>query len=298
MQTLTIDFLIDNGASVADFNWFKQEFPNGASVTEILNHDRVPLDLMHWMHDTVGYTADEMALYHERTGISCEKPLTIYKSDNVTDSEFVWYSSSITNSHHIHSSNDVTDGYIVYGSEYVERAEQVFDSSFVYNSTQVLLGSNVNGSHNIVNAGYVINSRSVMNADNVLDSAFVTSFERGRTSNIYGSYFITDCTNMTNCLFCADKTGGEYLVFNKQVTAADYILISNQLLRILKDFRPVLTEDGYWPGAAIPMEEARPQSQLAKMYDHLPEAFWKWVRTIPGYDPSILYEITFSKILL
>lgn len=298
MQILTIDFLLDNDASVADFNWFKQEFPNGASVTEILSHDRVPLDLMHWMHDIVGYTADEMALYHKRTGIECEKPLTIYKSDNITDSEFVWYSSSVTDSRYVHTSNDIINGEIIYGSEYVENAKQVFDSSFVYYSTQVLLGSNVNDSNNVVNSGYVINSHSVMNADNVRDSAFVTSFERGRTSNIHGSYFITDCTNMTNCLFCADKTEGEYLVFNKQVAAADYILITNQLLRILKNFRPALTEDGYWPGVAIPVEEARPQRSLAKMYDHLPEAFWKWVRTIPGYDPIILYKITFSRVLL
>lgn len=298
ITTITLDFLLDNQASVADFNWFKQEFPNGATITEILNHDRVPLDFMHWIGEIIGFTENEMTLYHQRTGIECEKPLTVYKSDNIRNSEYVWFSTSIDDSRYVFSSNDVSDGEVIYGSEYIEHAKQIFDSDFVYYSTQVLLGSNVNESNNIVNSGYVVNSHSVMNADNVHDSAFVTSFERGHTNNIHGSYFIFDCQNMTNCLFCSGVSDGEYLVFNQPVSTADYILLTNQLLHMLKDFRPALTENGEWPGATIPVEEARAQPHLERMYEHLPEAFWKWIKTVPGYDPSILYNITRSKKLL
>ena len=39
-------------------------------------------------------------------------------------------------------------------------------------------------------------------------------------------------------------------------------------------------------------------NNFSKFFEDLPNDFWQWVKTLPNYDPEILYSMTFNPTLL
>jgi hypothetical protein len=204
----------------------------------------------------------------------------------VEDSEFVFSSKNVTNSEDISLSEDVSD------------SQRIFGSEFVYSSKRIAHSKNVTDSCNIVNSDYVVNSHSIMNASAVTNSAFVDAWLVGGSRQLKDCRFIMDCTNLKHSLFCHKISDGEYMVFNKQVDAADYELIVKQLDKILANYEAELVVEGEWPHHTIPLDAPKIQRNIIKQYGNLPSTFWRWVKTLPGYDPSVLYAITYNKELI
>jgi hypothetical protein len=59
-----------------------------------------------------------------------------------------------------------------------------------------------------------------------------------------------------------------------------------------------LVKDNEWPECTIPLDMPTIQRNVLKQYEALPESFWRWVKTLPGYDPGILYHLTYNRDLL
>jgi hypothetical protein len=137
-----------------------------------------------------------------------------------------------------------------------------------------------------------------MNASAVTNSAFVDAWFAGGTRQIKDCRFIMECTNLKHSLFCHKISDGEYMIFNKQVDAADYELIVKQLDKILTNHEAELVVEGEWPHHTIPLDAPKIQRNIIKQYGNLPSTFWRWVKTLPGYDPSVLYAITYNKELI
>ena len=174
----------------------------------------------------------------------------------------------------------------------------IFSSEFIESSKCVVQSKNITNSHNIVCSDYVVNSHSIMNAAAVTNSAYVGSFIPGGCRQIKDCRFIAESKNLKHCLFCYGIENGEFLVFNKQVDSTDYELIVHQLDKILRNWDMELIQNNEWPEYTIPLDAPIVQRNIIKQYAALPDTFWRWVKTLPGYDVSILYAITYNKELI
>ena len=295
---LTLDILKDYGACGRGVDWFVRYFPEGAELIDVINHKYVTPYFLHWGYNNLTTSAEEKEAYWKKLNIDCDNIYTIYSCDNIKNSEWISRSSRIEDSWYVFSSQDVASSEDVLCSSDVSDSKRVYGSEFVYSSNRVLNSKNVNNSHNIVGSDYVINSHSVMNSAAVTNSAFVDGWLPGGSKQIKDCRFVMECSNLKHSLFCHKINDGEYMIFNRQVDVADYELIVKQLDRMLKEYESILVKDNYWPSHVIPLDMPNVQRNIIKQYAELPSSFWRWVKTLPGYDPSILYAITYNKDLI
>lgn len=295
---LTLEILDKYNACDKGKEWFAHFFPNGGELKEVLSHRFITPEILHWGYTHLTTTAEEKEIYWKKLNIECDNVSTIYHSDNIKHSEWVSHSSNITDSTHIYSSNNVATSHNILSSKDVSNSHQIFGSEFVYSSKQIIHSKNITSSHNIVSADYVVNSHSIMNSAAVTNSAFVDGWLPGRTKQIKDCRFIMECVNLKHSLFCYKISDGEYMIFNNQMEKEDYELIVKQLDVMLKDYKAELVKHNHWPANTIPLHSPAIQVNKMKQYSKLPSSFWRWVKTLPGYDPSVLYAITYNKELI
>ena len=294
---LTKELLEKYDACKPGQKWFSRYFPEGGELMDVIQHKYVSPEILHWGFTHLTTTAEEQKTYREKLNINCENYQSIYESDNVSDSEYVSRSSRITKSNYIFSSKDVEESEDISLSENVQDSTQIFGSEFVYSSNRILHSKNITDSHNIVNSDYVVNSHSIVNSATVTNSMFVGGLALGNTKQIKDSRFIADCSNLKHCLFCHGINDAEYMIFNKQVDAADYEIIVRQLDKLLCNYEAMLIK-GEWSSHTIPLDAPTIQRNIAKQYENLPESFWRWIKTVPGFDSTIMYSLTYNKKIL
>lgn len=286
------------GADDEETKYFSSFFPNGAELVDVLSNSSLEIYFLHWLISHFTTTNEEKAQYLKTVKIECDSPRTVFESDNVTDSSWVSRSSNIKKSEYIFSSQNITSSSNILLSEDVINSSQIFGSEFIYSSKQILHSKNITNSNNIVCSDYVVNSHSVMNSAAITNSAYVDSWSPGGTKQIKNCRFIMDCQNLKNSLFCHKICDKEYMMFNQKIDEADYLNIIEQLDSILERYRTELVIEGEWPFGKIPLDTPRVQRNIIKQYSLLPSTFWRWVKTLPGYDPSVLYAITYKKDLI
>lgn len=279
-------------------DWLIYHFPQGGEVSEILTHSDISYDILHWLNLHFSLNEEEQKIYFDKLNINCDIPNTIYESDNIKNSNWVSRSSYIENSEYIFSSQNITSSDNVLLSEDVVNSSQIFGSEFIYSSKQILYSKNITKSNNIVGSDYVVNSHSVMNSAAVTDSAYVNAWSSGGSKQIKDCRFIMECTNLKKSLFCFRVHNDSYMMFNQKIEEADYINIVEQLDNILGRYKTELVIEGEWPFGTIPLNTPKIQRNVIKQYNLLPSVFWRWVKTLPGYDPSVLYAITYNKELI
>ena len=180
----------------------------------------------------------------------------------------------------------------------MQDSNRVYGSEFIYSSSRILHSKNVTNSNNVVNSDYVVNSHSIMNSAAVTNSAFVNGWTLGGTKQIKDCRFIMACSNLKHSLFCHKISDGEYMIFNKQVDPMDYEIIVKQLDKLLSSYQTELVVGNHWSSHEIVLDYPEIQRNVIKQYANLPTSFYRWVRTLPGYDAGVLYAITFNKDLL
>lgn len=294
---LTLELLEKYNACENGKKWFARYFPNGGELIDVMNHKYVTPEVLHWGYNHLTSTDAEKEIYWQKLQINCPERLTIYESDKITNSTYISRCSRVQDSAYVFSSKEVIDSHDIASSTNVEHSSQIFSSEFVYDSHKVYQSKNVTESINIVNSDYVVRSSSVMNAAVVTKSHFIHSLTTGRTKQIKDSMFISDCVNMKNCLFCINMENGEYLLFNQPIEPEQLEMIKKQLCSILSGWQAELVR-GEWPAETVPLDSPQIQRNVLHQYAKLPEAFWRWAKTLPNYDSSILYALTFQSHLL
>ena len=217
-----------------------------------------------------------------------------YESTNVTKSQWVSQSNNIDNSIYIFQSDDVMHSANILNSKNIETSRRVYGSEFVYGSYQVCNSKNVTDSRNIIASNYIVNSHSIINSSSVGSSAFVSSLTPDKNKRIKNSQFIFDCQNINNCLFCQGLTDAENMIFNQAADPSDFAIITKQMASVLKDWEMELAVDNNWPEKTIPITPPIIQRNIIKQYANLPDTFWRWVKTLPYYDPQVIYSITYN----
>ena len=226
-----------------------------------------------------------------------DKYNTTYLCENVKNSQFITHSKDVVNSMYVFHCEGVENSTSISSSQSVQNSSQIFHTDFCYNSSRILNSQNITGCNNVVNCNYAVNSTSVFNASTVINSSFVSNILPLGSKNIRNSHFISDCSNLKNCLFCHGIADGEYLIFNQPISQEEYEMFVIQLQQILKRTELQLTKNG-WAADQVSLDAPNIQYNIILQYSALPEIFWRWVKTLPNYDPMILYNITMQPHLL
>lgn len=295
---LTVDILEKYGACGSGVKWFKRHYPEGGELMEVIQNPKIDTHTLHWGYEHLPTTEEEKAKYRELLHIECgENYRTIYKSNNVKDSSFVTNSKDVVKSMYVFNCEGVENSNSISFSQGVQNSSQIFHTDFCYDSNRILNSQNITNCRNLINCNYAVSSTSVFNAGNVVNSSFVSNIIPLGSQKIRNSHFISDCSNLKNCLFCHGITDGEYLMFNQPIEKEEYDMFVTQLRQMLKGAELKLTKNG-WSADQVPLEAPNIQYNIILQYSALPEVFWRWVKTLPNYDPMILYNITMQPHLL
>lgn len=294
---LTMEILEQYKACDNGKKWFARYFPEGGELIDVINHKYANAEFLHWGYEHLTTSEEEKAAYYKKLGIDCENLQSVYRSDNVKNCSWVSRSSRVKDSDYVFSSKGVENSHIVSSSEEVDGSRQIFSSEFITNSEQIYHSKNVTESHNIINSDYVVSSTSVLNSMVVTNSHCISGFAGGTSKQVKDSYFLESCANVHHCMFCTGISNTEYQLFNQPIDPAQFALIEQQLRKYAGGWLMNLV-DGEWPRETIPLDAPRIQRNVIKQYSGLPETFWRWVKTLPGYDPMVLYRITYQPRLL
>lgn len=292
---LTLEYLEKNNACENGKKWFAKYFPNGAEVSEIMQHRSVRFapEFLHWGYNHLAATQEEKELYWKAVKVDCAKRETIFQSDHITNSEYISRSTQVENSQYIFSSKKIVNSSAIISGNNVENSHEVYTGEFIYDSNKIVNSSNITNGCNVVMSSNIINSQSIRFAENVLNSKFIIGFVQGNIKSLENCYFINYAERLKNCMFCTDIQDKEYHIFNQPVTAQQFEIYKQQLFKILKEYECLLVEE--WPDCNIPMNHPSVINKMDKFYSNLPQDFWDWVKTLPGYKEELLFKITLNK---
>ena len=291
---LTIDELKKAGAPCKEGQmWFNRWFPNGGELSEVIQHKYINTEFLHWGYTHLIVSDKERELYWDKVGVDKESRGTCYISSNVINSHYVSRANNVENSEYVFVSESVYDSEVVFGCTNVENSGEIYDSEFIEDCRRVNNSRNVVRSNNIAASTFVVDSNSIINSSIITNSSYVGGLSSARVSD---SAFIDNCEDIDHCLFCTGIKDKKYLLFNKPIDPKQFELIRKQMTRILDNWSTCLVYE--WPEATVNIEKPRLIRNAEKQYQNLPDTFWRWVKTLPGYDPEILYAITYSKELI
>lgn len=219
-----------------------------------------------------------------------ENSTNTYNSLEVVNSDIVSKSERVKNSISVFGSQDVSDSRDVVNSVGVIHSTQIFGSKFIRDSYRVLDSLSVRQSENIVNSSSIIACKNIAQSHDIVDSSEICNCDTITSSSCcYGS------SNLTNCLFCYNLHDVEFYVFNKPVDRRRYEVIKDEYTQMMK-YHLLFVKD--WPANLLVGASPTSLNTLNNYYNPIPQIFWDWVFTLPGYDAEILYSIAMKPTFL
>ena len=278
---ITIDILQKRGACQEYIDFFQKHYPDGVEMLYMIEHGHMPYHALHWGYKWLDPNEEEIAAYWKRVAVIDSEGIN--ESDHVTNSKIVSHSSTITDSEEIYRSKNVNaSNYITY-SEDVENSQDVGNSSFIWDSRQVLNSSNITNSEEVFESTYIVNSDGIFRSSNIVEGIGIWN-----SHNLTDCGYCADCKDLKNSLFCQGVEEGEYILFNKPIDKVRFETIYKQF----KKFAPhvQLTE----PWKRVQGQTPRVNYNYKKHHTGISIGFWRWVRTLPNFDPMVMYSITFD----
>ena len=285
---ITAQDLIKHKANQHGVDYIQRFYPEGAEIADLLKDKHISKEFLHWTRLSFPYTEEEKTMYEARMNIIGSENL--FYSDEVFNSSFIVSSNKIENSSYVFSSTDIKNCRNVVSSESVEDGEQIFSCFMVSNSSGVIEGSNIINSKNICCATAVIESSNIIESTNVYNSSEICN-----SRDITESYFCKNSRNLKNCMFCNGLTDAEFYIFNQPVDEVRFGIFKQQYLKYMDVALKFVKE---WPDDLAVSIKPAISHRFDEWYKPIPDIFWKWVRTLPGYDAMMLYEITMREELL
>ena len=221
---LTYEYLESLAPCSEGAAWFKEKYPNGAELLDIINDPKTRKEFLHWGFEHLRINAEEREAYYKRLNINVEDVRTIYESNDISNSSYVTGSRVVTDSTYVFESSRVTNSTNIKKGKFITDANKVYHSSFVTNSERIYNSTNITDSKNIISSEYVVDSHSILNGYMITDSKYVSGFVPGRSSDISNSSFIFECRGLKNCLFCSSLQDKEYYLFNKYIGEKQTVL--------------------------------------------------------------------------
>jgi hypothetical protein len=286
---VTIDVLESRGACKEGIAYIERFFPEGAEMVDIIRARHISKEFLHWGREHLDPTESDIEAYCEVCNIVNTK--NHWYSVNVSDSDRVVKSSDVHGSYGVFGSTSIKDSFDVVASDSIENSKQIFHSEMIEASTRIFKSKNVVDSNNIINSTGVTISKNVIDSFGVFGSTEIISSEK-----ITNSHFCKNCKNIKHCLFCENLENAEYHIFNQPVEKEWY----EQFVRQYEKYQTAeLSFVREWPEELVANITVIPTKKYDDWYSQIPEKFWKWAATLPGYDEMFMYDMTMcSNILL
>ena len=274
---ITLDILQKRGACQEYIDFFTKHFPDGVEMLDMIEHGHLSYHALHWGYQWLDPNEEEVSAYWRKVHVT--DSIGIHESDHISNSQAVDASSQVSGSSYIYHSENIENSNIVYHGKFVDNSHRVCNGEFVSESGRVLNSKNVSGSNEVVDSVYVVNSHGVIDSSNIVDSHTIY-----RGENLTNCVYCADCKNLLNALFCTNIADGEYYLFNKKIDKARFDMIYKQFSKY---------------SAPVQLMKDIDSIKLSRIYDYrkyvenIPDSFWQWVKTLPGYDSTIKYSLTF-----
>lgn len=279
---ITVDLLKKHKACENGIKYIERFYPNGAEMIDIIRDKHINKEMLHWGREHLTHTPEELAAYWEACHVINSDG--IWYGQNIHNSKFVVKSKEVKDSDRIYHSEDVINSSdIVYG-EIISNSAQVFASTMVSNSSLIAQCNNITESKNICFSIMVSRSINIYNSKNVFGSSEII-----KCDNVTDSYFCQDCKNIKHCMFCEGIEDAEYYLFNQPIDKERFELFLQQYKRFMQSRLAFAPE---WPENLIGTYSPCISQKFDEWYKPIPEKFWKWARTLPGFDSMLLYNIT------
>lgn len=254
--------------------FMRRFYPDGIEIIDLLDNPHVPIDILHWGAEKLPVSNEELQKYYKACGVKNSKE--VYSSKNVVDSSWIYKSEEVYTSNYVNCSKEVVR------SDNIRESRQIFDSKEVFNSDNVLKSENVSFGINIVDSFYILNSIDISSSSMIkegssLDECYL-SWKIKDCKEVFFSSFIENCKHL---LFCSNLMDKRFQCFNNPIDKMDFYNIKRELLKMLNEERKNFSKL---------FNYSKPTS-IFKMS----KKFCEWVKTLPGYDPFIMYQITFDR---
>lgn len=284
MEKITIDYLKRTDACAEGIEWFAANYPNGATLDELLENRRISTSYLHWGYSHFPTTVAQKQKYWERVEVDDCSRLSTHSSFKVSNSSFVSNSTRVRDSKYVFGSNDVKNCENILQSKSIKTSSEIYRSNFVSNSLQIDRGMNITNCANIVNGTMLVECDSCSNISDAIKSRFCN-----RADKLRNSYFCESVSNLKNCLFCYDIKDADHLIFNKPVDPTMIEIITNQIEDVLSDWEWSMVDE--WTQGQVPLAAPTMKSRF-QFYVNVPELFWDWAVSLPNFDKEILINIT------
>lgn len=293
---ITLDLLKERKACKEGILFFQKYYPNGADTLTLLSDERLPKDFFHWAYLHIGYDNDQELAKQERQAfeqiLDIHNSTQIFNSQQVKDSDNISKSIKVEHSQYVYQGVDIQNSHHITNSKRVTNSDNIFSSKFVTNSHIVIDSKNVTDSTNVYEGTFVIRSSNIFKGNLITDCNGLRD-----CTDLSDSAYCTSCKRLRHCLFCDNLTDKEYYIFNQKCSEAQFAIAQQQF----NEFAPTTlyyidkqSEDDYvWSKPHICYNYSKHYSVISHT-----DVFWEWIKSLPGYDPKILYTITFNPILL
>ena len=281
---ITADLLRKYNACEQGTKYIERFYPNGAEMIDIIKDKHINKEFLHWGREYLTHNNEELAAYCSACNIVDTDGF--WYSQDIKNSKIVVKSKKIEKSVGVFESEEVLNSTDIVASENIENCSQIFYSSMIDNSQKIFKGTNITESINICNSTMVARSRNIIDSFDVFDST-----ELVKVINASNSHFCINSKNFKNCMFCDSVEDVEYYIFNKSVDKSKYEFFEKQYKKYLVEELEFIRD---WPKDMVASNYFAPTKKFDDWYHPISEKFWKWVRTLPGYDPMLMYNITMN----
>lgn len=269
------------GANEYLHDYILNHYPNGVEFIDLLSDPDIDQSALDWMGLKFSLTEDEIAAYHHHFKITAS--VGTVNSYDINNSFIVRDSNQINDSAHIYRSEQVDKSVHILNSRCVDNSRDVHLGTFISDSNHIAVCTNVSDSAEIYKSNYVMGSRFVYQSENVVNSDAIEI-----SKDITNCRFCTACRNLADSLFCSQQDGGDHLLFNKPIDDVRLQAIIKQYNKFLPPLIMCRGWDHPFDGTPSIINNFQTHFSL------IPDQFWQWVESLPGYDPMIMYAITFN----
>lgn len=279
---VTVDLLRKHNGCEQGIKYVERFYPDGAEIITLIRDRHINKEFLHWGREHLTITDEELAAYCEVCHI--ENTEGFWYSQNVRDSKYVVKSKDVDKSRSVFESKNIVNCKDIVNTDDAENSSQIFYSSMIDGCDKICKGTNIVNSTNICNSTMVARSVNVIDSNTVFDSSEIID-----CNTVSSSHFCKSCTNIENCLFCEGLSNAEYHIFNKPVDPKMYELFEKQYMKYMTASLDFISN---WPRELVASTYVAPTRKFDDWYHSIPEKFWKWARTLPGFDSMLLYNIT------
>jgi hypothetical protein len=280
---ITVELIKDCGACQSYLDFFSKHYPDGIEAMDAIKKAKMPYHAyaLHWGYSRFNHTEEEAKAYWEKVKVINSKGVSF--SYDVIDSSIISNSNYIESCEAVYRSDHISHSSYILGSDNVYNSHYIGMSSFVESSERVMNSKNITDGRDVYASNYAVRAVSIFESNNIIDSHIIWKSE-----NLTDCGFCFGCHNVKHALFCEGQADAEYLLFNKPIDQMRFEATHRQFARFLP---PVHFTDEWkvWNG-----DLPRVYHDYRKHVVEVPSSFWQWVKTLPNYDPKVMYSLTFD----